>query len=73
MTYLQVTGGAHPHFDGEGMIFGDAGNDTIDGGGRSDILSGGIGTDLLIGATGRDNLSGGRATISSDTWTRKSP
>ena len=50
------------------FIFGEAGNDTVSGGGGSDVivggdgndkLSGNSGRDILIGSNGSDSLSGG--------------
>ena len=50
------------------MIFGNAGNDTITGGGGADLLVGGAGNDtvtgglsddVLVGGTGNDILTGG--------------
>ncbi len=51
------------------FVFGEAGNDNIQGGRGKDVLSGGSGkddikggrgADILIGGTGNDNLQGGR-------------
>jgi Ca2+-binding RTX toxin-like protein len=46
--------------DSDGLLFGDSGSDTIDGGSESDHLFGGSGNDLLTGWTGSfDYLYGG--------------
>jgi Ca2+-binding RTX toxin-like protein len=42
------------------MIFGGAGNDTIDGGNNNDYLHGGAGTDVITGGSGNDMLIGGK-------------
>jgi hypothetical protein len=41
------------------LIFGEAGNDTVSGGGGSDVIVGGDGNDKLTGNAGRDLLFGG--------------
>ena len=41
------------------IIFGEAGNDTISGGGGSDVIVGGDGNDKISGNNGRDILIGG--------------
>jgi Ca2+-binding RTX toxin-like protein len=48
------------------LVYGDAGNDTIDGSNGNDTLSGGDGDDSLIGQGGNNNLDGG---VGSDTLT----
>ena len=48
------------------LVYGDAGNDTIDGSDGNDTLSGGTGDDSLIGQGGNNNLDGG---IGADTIT----
>jgi hypothetical protein len=40
------------------FIFGEAGNDTVSGGGGSDVIVGGVGNDKLSGNSGRDILIG---------------
>ena len=56
--------------DGNDLLFGDAGPNTIDGGAGNDIvngqagndiLSGGIGSDVVLGGTGNDTLDPGDA------------
>lgn len=44
-------------------IFGEAGNDTIQGGGGNDSLTGGDGNDLLVGNSGSDVYAFGNAAI----------
>jgi Ca2+-binding RTX toxin-like protein len=53
---------------GPDLIFGNAGNDTINGGGGTDLLvggagndriTGGLGDDVIVGGTGNDILTGG--------------
>jgi hypothetical protein len=41
------------------VMFGDAGADTLDGGGGHDVIHGGAGDDRLVGGAGRDYLAGG--------------
>jgi Ca2+-binding RTX toxin-like protein len=41
------------------LLFGGAGNDTIDGGGGADTIDGGAGDDRLVGGFGVDALTGG--------------
>ncbi len=41
------------------VVFGNAGDDTVNGGGGNDIISGGSGDDILKGEAGRDTLGGG--------------
>lgn len=41
------------------VIYGGAGNDTIDGAGGDDFLYGGIGDDVIYGGTGADEMLGG--------------
>lgn len=50
------------YFDGyqsRAIIFGDTGNDVIDGGDNADRLYGGSGSDVLTGAKGGDTIHGG--------------
>jgi len=42
------------------MIFGGAGNDSLNGGNGNDYLHGGLGTDALDGGSGNDLLIGGK-------------
>ncbi|HWT95805.1 MAG TPA: lytic murein transglycosylase, partial [Solirubrobacteraceae bacterium] len=44
----------YPH-----RLYGEGGNDTIDGGPKPDVLSGGPGNDQLIGRGGKDEFDGG--------------
>jgi len=46
--------------DGNDVLFGDLGNDTLNGGNGRDILFGGLGDDLLSGGTGADVFHFGR-------------
>ncbi|MDE6788586.1 MAG: hypothetical protein K2J47_04610, partial [Ruminococcus sp.] len=48
--------------DRGGIIFGEAGNDTLNGGNGNDQLFGGIGNDTLNGNGGNDILDGGEGT-----------
>ncbi|MFN8832061.1 MAG: calcium-binding protein [Labrys sp. (in: a-proteobacteria)] len=41
------------------MLYGDAGNDVVDGGSGNDQLWGGLGADTLYGGSGDDTLSSG--------------
>ena len=45
--------------DRDATIFGDEGNDVLEGGGGNDSLSGEQGNDVLAGGTGNDILHGG--------------
>ncbi|MCT0231094.1 hypothetical protein KQ306_09565 [Synechococcus sp. CS-1324] len=42
-----------------GGLFGNGGNDYLDGGNGNDFLDGGTGNDVLVGGTGNDTLNGG--------------
>lgn len=44
--------------DAIGILYGEAGNDTIRAGGSNDVISGGLGADLLDGGQGDDQLDG---------------
>lgn len=44
---------------GVGRLFGDSGNDTLNGGIANDYLNGGVGDDVLNGGAGDDTLVGG--------------
>ena len=44
---------------GDDVVFGEAGNDTLDGGAGDDSLIGGAGTDVLSGGSGDNSLTGG--------------
>ncbi|EKQ68218.1 putative extracellular nuclease [Leptolyngbyaceae cyanobacterium JSC-12] len=47
-------------FDGRvSELYGEAGNDTLLGGGKNDLLDGGFGNDVLDGKAGHDTLNGG--------------
>ena len=46
-------------YSSRALIFGDTGNDIIDGGSRSDDLYGGSGDDLITGSSDGDNVYGG--------------
>jgi hypothetical protein len=46
------------------FIFGEAGNDTVSGGGGSDVIVGGDGNDKISGNAGRDLLFGGNGSDS---------
>jgi Ca2+-binding RTX toxin-like protein len=48
----------------ETFLFGEAGNDTISGGGGADVIVGGTGNDKISGNSGRDILIGGDGTDS---------
>jgi cyclophilin family peptidyl-prolyl cis-trans isomerase len=56
----------HPDITTVTELFGEAGNDTLTGGGGDDILIGGAGDDALNGSAGRDFLIGdaGKDTLS---------
>jgi hypothetical protein len=43
----------------QAMLYGNVGNDTVEGGNNSGILLGNLGDDVLLGGTGRDILIGG--------------
>ena len=45
--------------DGNDLLAGTAGPDTIDALGGNDTLDGGAGSDILVGGAGRDRLTGG--------------
>jgi Ca2+-binding RTX toxin-like protein len=45
--------------NGLDYLYGDAGNDTIDGGDGDDVLNGGADDDRVVGNTGDDTLDGG--------------
>jgi Ca2+-binding RTX toxin-like protein len=49
----------HNFFDTTGGLFGEAGNDYIDGGIGNDHLDGGADSDILLGGEGNDTLVGG--------------
>jgi Ca2+-binding RTX toxin-like protein len=52
---ISTTGGVMP----PGHLFGDTGNDTLNGGTMNDLLVGGAGDDILNGRQGNDQLFGG--------------
>ncbi|MEX2140609.1 MAG: putative Ig domain-containing protein, partial [Pirellulales bacterium] len=49
----------NPSFTRSAMLFGQAGNDQLIGGGGSNVLVGGTGADMLFGSAARDLLFGG--------------
>lgn len=67
LTLVTVNGGSGDDVvDGSGngaitpqALFGNAGNDTITGGGAGDLLLGGIGNDTLVDSAGNDYFDGG--------------
>ncbi|MBY6240530.1 calcium-binding protein [Methylosinus sp. Sm6] len=55
---VNAPGDDGPATDGD-RIFGEAGDDSIFGGGGADTLDGGVGNDLIYGGAGADTLFGG--------------
>ena len=53
MTYIIVSG------EGDDTLYGDGGNDRLEGGFGNDVLLGGAGDDILTDEGGDDNLQGG--------------
>jgi Ca2+-binding RTX toxin-like protein len=62
---LTVDGSA---FDLADVLFGGAGDDTINGGGGDDTLVGGAGGDVLRGGAGADRLIGGTGSDTASYW-----
>lgn len=54
-----IGGGSNDTFNLPTTIYGEAGDDNLNGGNGNDLLDGGLGDDLLIGGKGDDVLVGG--------------